>query len=182
MRINNKRPNPLKRRPSKFLIALLVIVFVVAGIGLYWYMDSNGFFGLSNKETTKKSGENAKKTDQNNSDTPASDANDDNNSDEQQSPTQNELPDDGQVDFAVWVTANEVSNGVLTLRVQLNENPSSGTCTLNIGNYSETVNVLPGPQAASCEGFDVPTNKFSGKTFTITVKSGDKTASTKGAI
>jgi len=84
--------------------------------------------------------------------------------------------------LGVWVTSKSVSGGMLRIRVQIDQNISSGTCYLTIGGYSTTAPVVAEPQSASCQGFDVPTRDYSGNSFVITVKSGSKTGSVSGVL
>lgn len=84
--------------------------------------------------------------------------------------------------LGMWVTSKNIVNGTLQIRVQIDQVISSGTCSIEIGDYSASAAVVSEPQGASCEGFDVPTKSYSGDSYTITVKSGDKSGSVTGAI
>jgi len=84
--------------------------------------------------------------------------------------------------LGVWVTSKSVSGGMLRIRVQIDQNISSGTCALTIGGYSKEVPVIAEPQSASCQGFDVPVGEYSGNSFVITVKSGGKSGSVSGVV
>jgi cytoskeletal protein RodZ len=82
----------------------------------------------------------------------------------------------------IEITHNAINSGKLVLRVNIAQLVNTGTCTLTIGNYTATAEVIADPQSSTCQGFDVPTTDFSGKDFKITVKSGDLTGEVKGVI
>ena len=84
--------------------------------------------------------------------------------------------------LSVWVTTKNVVDGVLRVRVQIDQNIGSGTCELVINDYSVSVPTVFEPQSASCQGFDVPIGSYTGNNFTVTVRSGNKTGSTAGVI
>ena len=84
--------------------------------------------------------------------------------------------------LSVWVTSKDVVDGILRIRIQIDQNIGSGTCELVIGEYSVSVPISFEPQSASCQGFDVPVGKFAEKTFAVTVRSGDRNGIVTGVI
>lgn len=84
------------------------------------------------------------------------------------------------------VTRADVSDGRVVIRVNINQYLGSGTCTLTMGNYSASANVVANASTSSCEGFDINLSELSGLSgdtgFTINVVSGDKAGSINGNI
>jgi hypothetical protein len=47
-----------KKTPRTVFVVMLIVAFILAGGASYWYLDTNGFFGHSDNETPKQSGNN----------------------------------------------------------------------------------------------------------------------------
>jgi flagellar basal body-associated protein FliL len=171
-----KKKKPKSRRI--IVTVSLIVALAVAGGG-YWAWMAFGQGGAdstdSNKQTDKKD------KDDKNSDNKSDNKAKDQPTIEPEKDVNRDTPPTGET-LGVWVTSKNIVNGTLQIRVQIDQNIGSGTCTLTIGSYSTSVPVAPEPQSASCQGFDVPTDAYSGSNFTITVKDGDKTGSVTGAI
>ncbi len=171
------------------LIIAIVVIFVLAGGATFWYFHENNNAFLNNKsnqqtDTNKTDDSNSNDTDTTTDNTTDSSSNEDKPTDSIVEPDKNVQTDKPPTSSTlnVWVTSQSISNNTLHLRVQIGQNISSGTCTLVIGNYSTSVPVAFEPQSASCQGFDIPTNAYSGDNFTISVKSGNKSGSVKGSL
>jgi len=169
MQIRQKKK---KSKKNVVIVVSLVLLIIIAGCLLWFNRDKIGW-----------SGDNSEDSDTVNNTPDDSGAVMDKSNPEKSPIEQNWMSDDGAPnDLEVSVTHNDVVDRVLVLRVQINKYLSGGTCRLEIGSYSETVDIVPDPQASSCMGFDVPTSKFSGNNFTITVNSGDENGSVKGTV
>ncbi len=88
-----------------------------------------------------------------------------------------------------WITSSVVSNGMLRIRVNIDQYLASGTCTLNLINggttvYTGQVAISPSPSTSTCEGFDVSTENLGSGTVDIyiTLSSGDKTGTITGEV
>jgi len=173
-------------------IVILVIVFVLAGGAAYWYLDLNGFFKKDQPSQNQNAKDNAtdnKSTNSNNNQTTNTDNTDNNseqppdNSTEDPGTTNNTAvvpPKNGQLTLVI--TSKNVANGTLTISADIQQ-ITTGDCTLTIGSYSTTVDIIANPQNSSCARFSVPTNLYSGNNFTISAKADDgKTGSITGVI
>lgn len=83
------------------------------------------------------------------------------------------------VDLTGVITYTNVANGVLTIRVNIDQYISSGSCELILVRggaeiYSETVQMIDSASTSTCKGFDVSTDGLgSGSTSVIINLSGD---------
>ena len=83
------------------------------------------------------------------------------------------------VDLTGVITYTNVANGVLTIRVNIDQYISSGSCELILVRggaeiYSETVQMIDSASTSTCKGFDVSTDGLgSGSTSIIINLSGD---------
>ena len=83
------------------------------------------------------------------------------------------------VDLTGVITYTNVANGVLTIRVNIDQYISSGSCELALVRggaeiYSETVQMIDSASTSTCKGFDVSTDGLgSGSTSIIINLSGD---------
>lgn len=75
----------------------------------------------------------------------------------------------GTVNFA------SVANSKLTIRVTIDQHLTSGSCTLTLTNsatgktYTASADIVDNPSSATCQGFDVPTNKLSSGDWNINI-------------
>lgn len=83
------------------------------------------------------------------------------------------------VDLTGVITYTNVANGVLTIRVNIDQYISAGSCELALVRggaeiYSETVQMIDSASTSTCKGFDVSTDGLgSGSTSIIINLSGD---------
>lgn len=83
-------------------------------------------------------------------------------------------PGNDNTKAALSFTLNSEGNNVI-VKTQI-PGLASGTCTLTIGDYSETVNILYQPEFSTCEGFSVDMSSINpSDTFTITATDGTTT-------
>ena len=85
-----------------------------------------------------------------------------------------EDPNEASELFGV-VTYAGVNDGVLVIRVNIDQYITSGSCELSLVQngsiiHSSTVNVIPDVATATCEGFDVPVSGLSGGKTEINIK------------
>ncbi len=87
------------------------------------------------------------------------------------------------------LTYNNVNNGQLVLRVNIDQYLNEGTCALTLSQngvavYTETVGITDAASTATCEGFNVPlTELSSGETnIVIMINSGEKSGKIKGSV
>jgi|GEM_PF-5257199 len=162
-----------RRKGKKWVWVTVVVVVLLAAAGVLLWMnrDKIDFLGGGSKSS---------ETDEKSADKEDDGAKLDKTDPKKPPIEQNWTSDDRPMTFDVWVTYQHADDQAFRVRVQTNKYLSGGTCTLKIGDYSETVNVVPSAQASTCEGFDVPTSNFSGKNFVITVVSGDDISAVKG--
>jgi cytoskeletal protein RodZ len=178
-----------KKSKAPVVVLIVAIVLLVCG-ATCWYLSANNIFPFnspkdqsaqndSSPQTNDADTNNKQNTNDSNSQTT-----DQTNNTQDTGPNkniQNDRPSSGAT-LNVWVTSKNVVDGVLRIRVQIDQNVSAGTCELSIGSYSQTVPIAFEPQSASCQGFDVPVANYSGNDFTILVKSGEKSGSVEGVI
>jgi hypothetical protein len=62
--------------------------------------------------------------------------------------------------FSASITSIATADLVLRIRTSINKLGATGTCTLTIGDYTETVKIAADPQSSTCEGFDVDASKL----------------------
>lgn len=83
------------------------------------------------------------------------------------------------VDLTGVITYTNVANGVLTIRVNIDQYISAGSCELILGRggaeiYSETVQMIDSASTSTCKGFDISMDGLgSGSTSIIINLSGD---------
>jgi cytoskeletal protein RodZ len=176
----------IKKKKSVSILKVVVVPLVLVlalGAGCYWAWLTTHPANDNKPTSTDKSNVSDQAADKSTNQQTDSESNNqsDSSTTEPEKEIINDQPTTGQ-DLSVWVTSQQIVGGTLQIRVQIDQNISSGTCTLTIGNYSTSVPVAFEPQSASCQGFDVPTSAYSDKNFVIKVESGDKTGSTSGAI
>lgn len=87
---------------------------------------------------------------------------------------QNEGDDPNTLDILTGtITAARVSGEQFIIRVNLDQYLSSGACSLTMTNgkktYSATANILSSVSTSTCEGFDVPMDKISSGTWSISI-------------
>ena len=76
----------------------------------------------------------------------------------------------------------------LTIRVNIDQYLSSGTCELTLKNgdksYTESANIADSASTSTCEGFDIPLSKLSSGSWGIIIRlsSGDKTGEISGKV
>lgn len=87
------------------------------------------------------------------------------------------------------VTYAGVLDGKITIRVNIDQYLSGGSCVLNLtrnGNvvYDESANVINSASTATCEGFDIPISNIGTGNYEIEIRisSGDKSGSIKGEV
>lgn len=180
-----KRQNARKRKNvNRILLLGLFLVAVAVVVAVAWRVIADGAnTGMGGEQT----GEPTLSQDSNNNGDDDADMPDETSGDaslpvtEPDKGVQHDTPSTGDT-LNVWTTISSVSGGTLLIRVQIDQNISGGTCELTISSYKKSVPVVAQPQSASCDGFDVPTSAYSGDEFSVVVKSGDKSGSTKGKI
>lgn len=87
------------------------------------------------------------------------------------------------------ITSTSVRDGVLRIRVNINQYVTSGNCELTIlkdGNnvYSATAEVMGMASTATCQGFDVPVAEIGGGLvkILININAGGKTGAISGEV
>ena len=84
------------------------------------------------------------------------------------------------------VTYAGVAGDKLIIRVNIDQYLGSGTCSLTLGNYSNSVNISPSASTSTCEGFDIALsdlgNMSGNSQFTINLSSGDKAGTITGEV
>jgi hypothetical protein len=170
---------------AKLIVAMVLVVLVAAG-GAFVYFK---YFAPSQNKTEKSQTTDVKtpaKSDDsnsaaNNSDTDNTNSNNNNNP---QTPPQLENPvDQNATTLNITVNSAQVVDTNAQILVTIDQLLGSGTCTLMIGDYQTTANVIANPQSSSCEGFSVPLSAIgNSRDFTLQVVSGDKSGSVSGVI
>ena len=101
--------------------------------------------------------------------------------------TQNEGSDPNKSKILTGaITRADVTNDKLTIRVNIDQYLSGGSCELVLENgaktYRETANITDAASTSTCEGFDIPTSKLAAGTWTINIKlnSGEKEGTISG--
>ncbi len=84
--------------------------------------------------------------------------------------------------LGVLITHKEVRDGKLYIGVLINQVISAGECMLTIENKRFGTSVAVGPQSSTCDGYSIPTSDYSGNSFKLEVRSGDKYGSVEGTI
>ncbi|MDR0887184.1 MAG: hypothetical protein LBM97_00615 [Candidatus Nomurabacteria bacterium] len=98
-------------------------------------------------------------------------------------PIQNETSVD-QNEITGNITSQSVNSEILQIRLQIDQYLLSGTCTITIGTFWQTVNIVPNASSSTCKGFDLeiadlPSNA---NNFTINIESNGKTGTINGEI
>ena len=102
---------------------------------------------------------------------------------------QNEGEDPNSLDSLTGSVASANKNGEnLSIRINIDQYLSNGTCTLHLENGSKTIkrsaSIIPTASTSSCEGFDVPLSElYSGNWgIIIELSSDEKTGEIKGDV
>ncbi len=120
-------------------------------------------------------------------DQPNQDSQNDNEIDQKQQPADFEREDgkepinryEGKIDrtdLTGVITANEVVDNQLILRVTIDQQLSSGVCNLTLTSLSNNkivtkkANVIANPSSSSCAGFDVPVSELSSGDWQVEIK------------
>ena len=91
------------------------------------------------------------------------------NRESEKNPIQNDATDVDQTTLNGYITAKNVANGTLQVRVQIEQYLTSGTCKITVGSYSEQTDVIPNPSSSTCKGWDIPISKLQKGKQTITI-------------
>ena len=89
-------------------------------------------------------------------------------------------------DLTGIITYNNVANNKLTLRVNIDQYLTTGTCKLSLVRdgsavYSATAEIFANAATSSCKGFDIPLSNLSGQyEIVINLASDDRTGTISG--
>lgn len=105
-------------------------------------------------------------------------------------PRQYEGEDANQLDHLTgYFSTVDFSDGVLTLRVVINQFIQSGTCSLTLSHSSgssvtKTAKIITNPSTSTCEGFDIPANELTAGKYQLSLKidSSNKTGTITGEV
>lgn len=91
-----------------------------------------------------------------------------------ETPAKTSSPNNNSNQLSGVVNFKQVSQGVLNIRVTIDQHISSGSCTLSLTNSSgktvtRTADVVTNPSSATCKGFTVPVSELSSGKWNITV-------------
>jgi len=180
---------PKKKSHKKVIVTVIAILIIVAAavVGYLYFEKSGKKSNDSNTDSSKTTG--TKKTDQNKSNSSTNSTTTDNAENKNPVQATNENGDNttsvtsaGNI-LTVTVISAQISGQNAQISILINQVLGSGTCSLTIGNYSTTSNIIADPQSSSCEDFTVPLSQIgSTRNFTVNVASGDKTGSVSGTI
>jgi hypothetical protein len=154
-----------KTHKTRTIIIIVVIVLFVLGGGamFYWYnLTQTSTNDLPNQPATNSS-------EQVNSENSA-------NRETDKDPLQNDSAGVNQGGLTAYITAKNVVDGQLQIRVLIEQYLSSGDCQITIGNFDSQVSVIQNPSSSSCAGWDIPLAQLgSGRqAITISITSDDK--------
>jgi len=156
-----------KKAPKTILIVVLVLVFALAGGASYWYLDTNGFFGRTDKQTeANKNSGGDKTTTSNTTETPAGNNINDDNKGTEGPPVPvdengNKIAQIKIVDASQYDDTFEVRAGVTNLTEE------NGTCeftfTKGSQTLSRTTDAIFSGTSVNCATLDIPIVDFPAK-------------------
>ena len=163
MQINQQKTNQKK---TAIIVSIIILLIASLVIGYYVWFRPDQKNDITNDSIDTNSTTNNEKTDQST-----------HNREAEKDPVQNDSDTIDQTSLSGYITAKNIVNENLQIRLQIEQYLTSGTCKITIGNYSEQVNVISNPSSSTCSGWDIPINKLRKGTQNIIIEiiSGDNT-------
>ena len=167
-----------RRKRSKKWISWLIILVLLIGAGVVCYMVWNSYFRDKTEPETSETSDNTESEEQKND----SEAELTSEEPEKKKVEQYDGDDPNNAqDLSGVVTYAGVNNGVLMIRVNIDQYLDSGKCELTLTRggatiYSSIASIIGSASTSTCEGFDVPAEGL-GNGITevrIEVSDGDK--------
>lgn len=203
----NKQPNPstsrTRRRPVYkhpiFIAAIAIFVLAGAVFAIVHFAKNPAVSSSSPKASTSQSSDkpNSTQSSAESKEEPAKEAPADNApsdpsvSPDGKTPVKYDGADPNQdASLTGYVTTARFSGDKLTIRVNIDQYLSSGSCTLRLSDGTNqltfSTNVLPEASTSTCEGFDVPTDSLAAfarpLSITIDIVSGDRSGVLTGSV
>lgn len=171
-----------KRKRNKKWISwvFLLVLLIVAAVVVYLVWDNY----FNDKNNDKNEQETSKAEDVN------SESKNDDKTIEKKKVEQYDGDDPNKADsLSGVVTYAGVNDGVLMIRVNIDQYLESGECGLTLSRgggtiYNSSAEIAGGPSTASCAGFDVPVSGLGGGVtdININLKSGERSGTIRGEV
>lgn len=201
----NKQPNPstsrTRRRPVYkhpiFIATIAIFVLAGAGFAIVHFAKNPAVSQSNPKASTSQSSDkpNSTQSSAESKEEPAKEAPAEN------APSNSSVSPDGKTpvkydgtdpnqdaSLTGYVTTARFIGDKLTIRVNIDQYLSSGTCTLTLSDgtsqLNKTASLVPSAATSTCEGFDIPISELSSFSrpinININLSSGDKTGVISG--
>lgn len=172
-----------KRALIMSLTSILVIGIVAAGSYLYLNRDKAG------QTQTAGVGVNPIPTNNNEQSVPDNNKTSPNHTPQQYTPP-SDMDKQSSNQLTGVINYKSVNDGVLSIRVTIDQRISDGTCALTLTNketdktVTRNADVATNPSSSTCRGFDIPVSNLSSGDWAISIKviSGDQNGNIKGSV
>lgn len=161
-----------RRKRSKKWISWLIILVLLIGAGAVCYMVWDSYFRDKTEPETSETSDNTESEEQKND----SEAELTSEEPEKKKVEQYDGDDPNNAqDLSGVVTYAGVNNGVLMIRVNIDQYLDSGKCELTLTRggatiYSSIASIIGSASTSTCEGFDVATGELGGGNVEINIK------------
>lgn len=141
------------------IIVSLVVIVIAAATGFFWLQNQSSQSPQSNmSDETDSSTINVEDNSQEALDR-----------EEDKVPLQNDSAAVDQSNLTGYITAKNIVNGKLQIRIQIDQYFTSGTCKITIGDYSEQADIITNPSSSTCKGWDIPVSNLQNGTQPIKI-------------
>lgn len=154
---------------KKFLVTVGILLIAAIALTIYFLWPKNQSENTSNSDTSTTQ-------DQETNTTPPTQEQIDAGNNAKKETVENSdptTPPDTTASLPVTITAANQNDSTFNIRVLIDELINSGTCTLKLTQGSSTVtktaSVQALPEAATCQGFDIPVSELASGSWQLTI-------------
>ncbi|MDR1969884.1 MAG: hypothetical protein LBQ11_00850 [Candidatus Nomurabacteria bacterium] len=148
-----------KKSRKAVLIVLLIVAFILAGGATYWYLDTNGFFGRSDKDTGQQDNDDNQINNGTSNETPS----DDNKGNNEKPPVETDS-EGKKIARLVIVDASQYDNIVEVRAGVTNLAEENGKCeftfTKDTSSLTRTSDAIFSGTGIDCQTLEVPVENF----------------------
>ena len=161
-----------RRKRNKKWISWLIILVLLIGAGVVCYMVWDSYFRDKTEPETSETSDNTESEEQKND--PEAELTSEEPEKKKVEQYDGDDPNNAQ-DLSGVVTYAGVNNGVLMIRINIDQYLDSGKCELTLTRggatiYSSIASIIGSASTSTCEGFDVAMGELGGGNVEINIK------------